>query len=259
MSERQDHYHGLFLAASSLLFWACTEFVPSTLSCLVRKTLVFPSSLDPKNEGKPVYLSGTLLKDDLITDTLFDVKKDCLRLRRNVQKLTEQWNTVHDEKELVFQCELKAEGPYDLAPLKVNPEIIDEIRNEFVIQPKNVPKKIEEELKGKGYSVLKNNKYYYVAKTEEDLEKYRAKKGDFRVFYTYVPNRAFVSVLGEQRNGFVVPIRGKYLIVKDGFQSPDDLIGLLPSEINHWSYVGRIIGPLGIFAGIYIHLKQQHN
>ena len=202
------------------------------------------------------FTESPLIKNDLIIDTLFNIKKDCLRLQRRVEKFSEIWTQANEETDLIFQTELRAEGPYDLAPLKVNPEIIDHLESDFIISPSIIPKNTENDFKKKGYSTYMDQKYFYVTKQDSISEAFKPVAGDFRVSYDYVPNRLFVSILGEQRNGTIAPLKGKFLIVKNGYKKPEDLIALLPESQNNWRIFGRVLGPLGMFSGLYMHFKQ---
>lgn len=89
----------LFLAAFPLLFWNEGRAVETAAAQAEAEEVCVsvPSneSVDPQNEGRLIHLSGTTATDDVLTDDVFGIKMNGIRLVREVRFY--QWQE-HKEK-----------------------------------------------------------------------------------------------------------------------------------------------------------------
>ena len=111
-------------------------------------------------------------------------------------------------------------------------------------------------MKKKRFAVFNDSEAFYLSRFKR-IDKYFPTEEDHRVSYYVIPNNCYVSVIGEQKNGMLVPYKNKLFLFRLGHCSSEELIELLPKETNPVLYGFRAFGIGGILSGLLLHLRSR--
>lgn len=235
--------------------------------------LVKPQSVEKENEGKYVYASGFLKLDRQfpLKDELLDVcVHEALKLSRNVEMFqwTKEHRTVWSSQQIdsssndwrhknpdwfITGATFSLPEPYGIYPFVVGKEVISQVELQLGVRPVYPGKQVRDKLERHGFSIAKDSEFYYL--TPQRLELYRnPKPGDYRIKYTYLPSKLYLSIIGVQSQGEIVP--GKELfIVHLGKESPEKLIKSQEKLLGTEIWKKRVLCLLGVLSGVYIATK----
>ena len=118
-----------------------------------------------------------------------------------------------------------------------------------------IPKNAQDFFKKKGYAIYRDELHYYISKYIRKSGKYAPVNGDLRLSYFYIPNQIFLSVIGQQSQGYIIPYKNNIFLVQEGNKTPEELIALIPQESYTKLYFTRFFCSFGIFSGLYFAFK----
>lgn len=247
----KDKSTGLYFSAFCAFAWAGIEYkYLHSIGEELKKNITQPVVLENANEGKPVYITGRLTAKGDLQDPEFNIKKECLRLTRTVFKYSKDW--AADSTSVIKSWEKSLPGPYSLTPFLISPEVLSHISTSFPISLSMVPKFSKENYKKKGFAVYFSPESFFISKYLRKSNIYSPVQGDFKVSYTYIPNQLYISVIGEQCKGEIIPYRGRIFIVKEGYKSLPEMLSLIPEEKKTFLYTARLCCSFGVLCGLYL-------
>lgn len=249
MEKDNKRFLGIFLSGISVFGFSYFEW-KNTLNLKeyreIKKDLVQPVDLRTENEGKPVYANGLILvrNREELKDDIFKIAQLGLRLIRKVEMLQysieksnlemiwsenklENENLPEDKQSPAWKFKAKTFNtslPYYVTPLLVGEEILDYINTVWTIKPVVHNEIFAREMKKKGFAIYYDQDYYYLSRFIRKKNVFKPRFGDYRIKYSYIPEQIYVSMIGEQRNGKIVPYKDKIFIAQEGKVLPSELL-----------------------------------
>lgn len=269
MPEKEKHVNLGYLCSGAVgLYWLYKEFMykgDAESLFYLRNMLKHPISLTNENEGKLVYVTGNLRSSDttLIFDDLFKIAVPGLKLKRTVEmfqfyKDKDAYKTKWSDKPVsssgflqgfenpkwkIYNYEATHKGNLLVGEYKIADNALKSIVSW---------KEVIGNYKGDDFKQFEQSGKLILFKSKKKFV--RPKVGNYRITHEYVPNGLFVSVIGQQRSGKILPYKG-LLIVKEGLLSADKLIDEYGKQETYSIWKTRLACSLGMGLGIYLGYK----
>lgn len=261
----EDHKNRKFFywAGLGVTFWLACEWRHRNLRYSIKDETAEPLTILKENEGKPILITGILKASTAVEDSLFNIKKDCLRLIKTVKRYESGWkNDLADSPDYLVSQEQFNEDLLEIHPFKLSPHYLKDLSHNFKISPISLTMSQQKWFARKGYAVYKDQDFYYVSKYRRKSNIYKPTKGDFQVNFEYTPNKTCITIFGTQSGDSIKPfehpdLAHPVLIIKPGWHSIDEVIQTLPIQNSVLLSVSRIIGPFSILFSLYFHLKNK--
>ena len=276
----------MIIVAIGLLWWNEGRAVRTAKGLKEGAAALVPVSADevnPKNEGKLVYLTGKANTDEVLEDTEFGVSVNALRLKREVEMF--QWvEKTEERKEKKLGGSEETITTYNYVKEWTDYPVNS---NEFKIQEEHVNppgfpiesyEKTAQNVNIEAYQLNENlvssisgfKVYNDFSKLPENAEKqgdivfvgkgeYSSPQiGDVRISFSYVPVKD-VSLIAKQSGNSFSPYRtstgSSIALIESGIVSADDMFASAHAENNMWTWILRIVGFLLMTGGFAAILK----
>ena len=264
MEENQGKKRKFFYwAGVGVTFWLTCEWRHRYLRNSLKNETVKPSTILKENEGKPVLVSGILKGNEIFEASFFNIKRNCLRLVKTVERYESGWRDDDtDAPEFLVSQERFNEEFLEIFPFKISPRYLRNLSHDFKIAPVTLTLDQRKWFKGKGFAVYRDEDFYYVSRYTRKSNIYKPTKGDFKVKFEYTPNKSYITIFGQQAGDTIKPfnhpaLTHPVLLIKPGWHSIDDIIETLPLQNTLLLTISRLIGPFSILSTLYFHLTNK--
>jgi hypothetical protein len=246
--------------------------------------------LNPNNNQKVIYLTGTATTSDKLTDDVFDISENAIKLERKV--LMYQWqektstqterNVGGSETEhttynyeptwaesLIDSKNFKELAGHENPPAKslnslyqtaatvtvgdftLPPDLVNDIRGESQLQMSTFdPKKLQARL---NKSVQHVNDYFYIGNSEQ-----APTIGDLKVYIDEVKPQT-VSVIAQQYDKtlqpYLAPAGQRVSLIVMGVVSPAAMIHTAETENQMMTWIWRAVTFLGMLIGLSMLMR----
>lgn len=265
MESNKDLNWHFGLAAVGAAFWAYCEWKFVDLRKEIRQKIKEPARVLKENDGKPVLAGGILEAEGEVIDEMFNFKKDCIKVKRDLLQYDEDWKTCSTSPpEWLSPKIIYSNNDIHLSQYIVSSSLLDNIATPYSVPLKVLPKTFRDTILAKGFALYSDENNYYISKYKRKSGQYKPVKGDYKLSYAYLGRSQFFTAIGEQSGDRLVPYKSKYsnkpiFLIKPGVHNIDSMLLDIPAADKTLLYTGRLVGPSTILLSLFLHFRTSYN
>ena len=265
MESNKDLNWHFGIAAVGAAFWAYCEWKFVDLRKEIRQQIKEPARILGENDGKPILASGILEAEGEVADEMFNFRKECIKVQRNLMQYDQDWKTcTTSPPEWLAPKVIYSNNELQISPYKISSNLLDSIIPSYSVPLKVLPRTFRDPILAKGFALYSDESSYYLSRYKRKSGQYKPVKGDYKLTYSYLGRSLFFTVVGEQVGDRLVPYKSKHsnetiFLIKPGVHNIDSMLSDVPAPDKTLLYTGRLVGPSAILLSLFLHFKTTPN